>query len=119
MLKLTLDSKTIYNKVFQGNKSGYDALQVDQFLDIIIKDYQEIEKFTLDIQIKMETLEQDVTTLNEQVKVLQAENTTLKEKLRDFQENKDANINNIDYLKRISKLENALYKVGINPNNID
>lgn len=38
-VKLLLDSNKIYHKEFEGTKPGYDALQVDSFLDIVIQDY--------------------------------------------------------------------------------
>jgi DivIVA domain-containing protein len=33
-VKLVLDSNKILHKEFEGTKPGYDALQVDSFLDI-------------------------------------------------------------------------------------
>lgn len=118
-LKLVLDSKKIYEKTFQGNKPGYDALQVDQFLDVVIKDYQEMERFVEENEKDISNLTTIKNNLANQVTQLQVENSLLKEKLAAFKGNEDANINNIDYLKKISKLEHALYKLGVNPNSIE
>ncbi len=119
MVKLSLDSKKIYDKTFSGNKPGYDPLQVDQFLDVIIKDYQEMEKFMSTFSKDYETLTLENSKLSAEVSRLQVENERLLQRLKELENNETACLNNIDYLKQINKLENALYKLGVNPNSIE
>ena len=38
-LKLELNTQKIVDKEFHGKKMGYDPLEVDQFLDVVIKWY--------------------------------------------------------------------------------
>ena len=114
-----LDSNKIYHKIFEGTKPGYDALQVDSFLDIVIKDYESMEQYIADNDAEMEELKNKVKMVNTQLAKVEAENATLKEKLGDISENDDASLNNLELLKRISKLEEALSKAGINPNTIE
>ena len=45
-LKLKLDSNKILHKQFEGSKPGYNALQVDTFLDTVIQDYESIESYS-------------------------------------------------------------------------
>ncbi len=118
-IKLMLDSNKIYHKIFEGTKPGYDALQVDSFLDIVIKDYESMEQYIADNDAEMEELKNKVKMVNTQLAKVEAENATLKEKLGDISENDDASLNNLELLKRISKLEEALSKAGINPNTIE
>ncbi len=118
-IKLMLDSNKIYHKIFEGTKPGYDALQVDSFLDIVIKDYESMEQYIADNDAEMEELKNKVKMVNTQLAQAEAENATLKEKLGDISENDDASLNNLELLKRISKLEEALSKAGINPNTIE
>ena len=47
------------------------------------------------------------------------ENASLKARLGDVSSNEDASLSNLELLRRISKLEKALSKAGINPNTID
>ena len=49
---------------------------------------------------------------------VQTENASPKSKLSGISQNADASINNLELLKRISALEKALAKAGINPNTI-
>lgn len=118
-IKLMLDSNKIYHKIFEGTKPGYDALQVDSFLDIVIKDYESMEQYIVDNDAEMEELKNKVKMVNAQLSKVEAENATLKERLGDITENEDASLNNLELLKRISKLEEALSKAGINPNTIE
>ncbi len=118
-IKLMLDSNKIYHKIFEGTKPGYDALQVDSFLDIVIKDYESMEQYIADNDAEMEELKNKVKMVNAQLSKAEAENATLKERLGDITENEDASLNNLELLKRISKLEEALSKAGINPNTIE
>ena len=59
-IKLMLDSNKIYHKIFEGTKPGYDALQVDSFLDIVIKDYESMEEYITTTDEKMEELNNKV-----------------------------------------------------------
>ena len=43
----------------------------------------------------------------------------MNEKLKNISDNENASLSNLDLLKRISALEQALYKAGINPNTIE
>jgi DivIVA domain-containing protein len=118
-VKLHLDSNKIYHKEFEGTKPGYDALQVDSFLDIVIQDYETFESYVAETDAKIEQLTSTLTMLNEQITTLEAENISLKNKLADVASNPDASLNNLELLKRISTLEKTLKKAGINPNTIE
>lgn len=118
-LKMMLDSSKIYHKKFESNKPGYDALQVDSFLDIVIKDYESIEKYLLSVDDTVNSLENRITMLNEELTKVEAENANLKARLGNIKENQDTSLNNLELLKRISKLEKALSNAGINPNTIE
>lgn len=118
-IKLMLDSNKIYHKIFEGTKPGYDALQVDSFLDIVIKDYESMEAYVTEMDSRMAELNNKVKMLNSELSDAEAENVTLKAKLGNIEENQDASLSNLELLKRISKLEKALAKAGINPNTIE
>lgn len=118
-IRLLLDSNKIYHKIFEGTKPGYDALQVDSFLDIVIKDYETMEAYVVDCEKQTAELNNKVKMLNEQLTKVEAENVNLKKKLGDISNNQDANLSNLEHLKRISALEKALAKAGINPNTIE
>lgn len=117
-LKLKLDSNKILHKQFEGSKPGYNALQVDTFLDTVIQDYESIESYSSSCESKIAELSQLNNMLNERLSKVEAENAVMSEKLHNISDNDNASLSNLDLLKRISALEQALYKAGINPNSI-
>lgn len=117
-IKLRLDANRIYHKEFTGTKPGYDAMQVDTFLDIVMNDYQTMEKYIKESQNELGALQDKIAVLNQTIDSLRTENATLKNKLNGIKQNADASINNLELLKKISAMEKALAKAGINPNTI-
>jgi len=68
--KLVLTSKAILDKVFGSAPRGYNPLEVDQFLDLIIKDYMTVENNAL-------VLKSSIKDLNDEIKKLKEENYNL------------------------------------------
>ena len=118
-LKLKLDANKIYHKEFEGTKPGYNALQVDSFLDIVIKDYEMMDNYIASAEETIEDLTKMNKMLKDRLAQIEANNAVMNEKLKNISDNENASLSNLDLLKRISALEQALYKAGINPNTIE
>lgn len=99
--KLTSDS--IYNKVFHIDFKGYSAVEVDQFLDDVIKDYEHFETL---IREQQELLERYEKTLAQQRKQL----VELEGKSRVQNDIIPSQFSHVDILKRISRLEEVVLK---------
>lgn len=92
-MNLNLKAVEILDKEFKMSKNkGYDAEEIDVFLDLIIQDYMKFEK----MMIKMRDLE--IENQNLKIKI-----TAIKDMNKE-QENQPVNIN-MDILKRLSRLE--------------
>ena len=117
-VKLKLDANKIIHKHFLATKPGYDALQVDTFLDIVKDDYNAMEAYVSEAESSIDDLKAKVDFLNREVTRVEAENVSLKSKLGDLADNQEVNLDNLELLKRISNLEKALVRLGINPNTI-
>lgn len=118
-LKLKLDANKIYHKEFEGTKPGYNALQVDSFLDVVIKDYETMEAYVNTAEQTIEELTKLNKMLKERLNQIEANNIIMTEKLKNISDNENASLSNLDLLKRISALEQALYNAGINPNSVE
>lgn len=118
-LDLKLDSNKIFHKVFEGTKPGYNALQVDTFLDVVIMDYESMEAYVAETEKTIANLEKVNRMLKDRLTAVEATEAVMAEKLKHISENENASLSNLDLLKRISSLEQALFKAGINPNSID
>lgn len=98
--KRFLTAKEILDKDFKIDAKGYRPQEVDQFLDLIIKDYVDFETTTKRLVTEIKSLESDNAKLK-------AELRNLKSALEIANSNKG--VTNVDLLKRISDLEKVVY----------
>ena len=100
--KLNLDIQTILDKQFAIDFKGYDPKDVDGFLDQVIQDYQTYQDTVQQLTEKSQELEKMNASLR--AKLIEVEG-----KARVVQDGATTNINNIDLLKRISRLEEEVF----------
>ena len=98
--KIALTMQDILEKEFKVDARGYRMQEVDQFLDIIIRDYNEYNN--------------TIKSLVNDKKSLELENADLKQEVRDLKSTIDTlksgekEITNVDLLRRISQLEKII-----------
>ena len=102
MEKLNLTPDEILNKEFETDFKGYNAEQVDLFLDEVLEDYQKMED---NVQQLLDT----VAALQEQIKELKAKNIELEGRKMAFDLSNTTSYSSVDVLKRISRLEEIVY----------
>ena len=113
-IDLKLDSNKVFHKVFEGTKPGYNATQVDTFLD----DYEAVEAYVQKTDELIDNLNKTNKMLKDRLTTTEANLAVLEEKMKNISDNESVSMANLDLLKRISTLEQALFKAGINPSNI-
>lgn len=95
--KIALTMQDILEKEFKIDARGYRMQEVDQFLDVIIRDYNEYNN--------------TIKELEEEKKALAEENISLKQEMRNLKQSIETvkggekEITNVDLLRRISQLE--------------
>ena len=98
--KITLTMQDILEKEFKIDARGYRLQEVDKFLDVIIKDYNEYNNI--------------IKSLEKEKRELAQENTVLKNEVRNLKSSIEAarigekEITNVDLLRRISQLEKII-----------
>ncbi|WLR53038.1 cell division regulator GpsB [Bacillus tianshenii] len=92
--KIRLSAREILEKDFKTALKGYNPDEVDQFLDIIIKDYETFYQ-------EIETLQQENVRLKKQVEEAQQSQST--------SQRPSSNSTNYDILKRLSNLEKHVF----------
>lgn len=117
-LNLKLSPSKIVDKEFSAKKHGYDALEVDKFLDEIVDDYMNIELYINKLEKEHDEIMKTTKLYKSRLDQAEIQNEVLKEKLGNISDNKDASLSNLDLLKKISSLEQALYKLGVDPSKI-
>lgn len=117
-LKLKQSADSILDREFSANKAGYDAYEVDSLLDEIVSDYLAMQQYLQKKEKYISDIEKENVLLKSNVEKLEVENAVFNEKFKSISENENLSLSNLDLLKRISALENALYKLGKDPNEI-
>ncbi len=109
--KITLMPQDILEKEFKIDTRGYRLKEVDQFLDIIIGDYEQflniinnLEKEKADLLGEIMSLKQELRNSKMSVEVAR-NNVEVPE------------VTNLDILRRLSQLEKMVYSSKNNDNN--
>ena len=95
--RITLTMQDILEKEFKIDARGYRPQEVDKFLDIIIKDYNEYNNIIKGLKKENESLLAENTSLKQEVRSLRSSIETVK--------GGEKEITNVDLLRRISQLE--------------
>ncbi len=105
--QFNLSSKDILEKEFKIDTRGYRLKEVDQYLDLIISDYDQFFKILKEKDKEKEELLDEIMSLKQ-------ENRNLKTSLEIAKTNEedDANtkaVSNVDIMRRLSQLEKIVY----------
>ena len=100
--RITLKPKDILEKDFKIDTRGYRLKEVDQFLDIIIGDYEQF----FDI---INTLEKEKADLMAEIVNLKQEVRNSKLSMEVVKNNENNEVSSIDVIRRLSQLEKLVY----------
>lgn len=120
-LKLKLSASEINSKEFQAKNGGYDSLQVDRYLDLIVNDYiafEQYENSTKKLYANYDELVKTCEIYKSKLFESEYQRTLLQEKVEVLKQNEGNATSNIELLQRISTLEQALYNLGKDPSKI-
>ena len=101
--RIVLTSRDILEKEFKIDTRGYRPQEVDKFLDIVIKDYEEMNSIIQDLEKEKSKLIKDNISLKQEIRNLKNKIDVLVES------DGSSNVSNADVLRRISKLEKIIY----------
>lgn len=101
--RIVLTSRDILEKEFKIDTRGYRPQEVDRFLDVVIKDYEEMNSIIRDLEREKKQLMEDNISLKQEIR-------NLKNKIEVIRESDTSSgTSNADMLRRISKLEKIIY----------
>ena len=98
--KVTLTMQDILEHDFKIDTRGYRMQEVDQFLDIIIRDYNEYNNIIKSLTREKEALINENNSLRQEIRGLRSSIETAK--------CGEKEITNVDLLRRISNLEKII-----------
>lgn len=102
--RISLTSNDILEKEFKYDAKGYRPQEVDKYLDVIIKDYEEFEKIVKENEQEKKALFEDNIKLKQEVRRLRTQLEVLKDTA-----SVSPSGTNADILRRISNLENIIF----------
>ena len=97
---VSLSIQDILEKEFKIDTRGYRLKEVDQFLDIIIRDYNEYNNIIKSLTREKEALINENNSLRQEIRGLRSSIETAK--------GGEKEITNVDLLRRISNLEKII-----------
>ncbi|MDD4547508.1 MAG: DivIVA domain-containing protein [Bacilli bacterium] len=100
--RILLTVKDILDKEFKIDTRGFRPQEVDKFLDVIIRDYEEFITIIRELETDKKEILEDNLRLKQEIR-------TLKMKLDVVKDAPVAEINNADLLRRLSSLEKIIY----------
>lgn len=102
MANLVYSPKDILQQEFKTKMRGYDPVEVDEFLDNIIKDYETYSKELLALQEENDRLSAKVAQLSKTQGAAQT-------RVQQTEAPKSAAVTNFGILKRLSNLEREVF----------
>lgn len=100
--RILLTGKDIYEKEFKIDTRGYRPQEVDKFLDLVMRDYDEFIAINNDLTNEIKKLTEDNLKLKQEIR-------SLKMKLDAIKEDSETETSSVDVLKRLSNLEKIIY----------
>lgn len=114
-LLVKLNHEQIYNKTFTKDVKGYNAYEVDQFLDTVISDYLNFEKEAAALNQKIKQLSDQLKKVIEENNQLNLANSELNKKVGLIKDGDEVNSNNLHLINRVRALENFIHNIGHDP----
>ena len=99
--RITLSGQDFLNKEFKIDARGYNLQEVDKFLDIIIKDYNQYNSIIREIA----TMNNKLSNENEELK---GEIRNLKNEIETLKFSSEKEVTNVDLIRRVSQLEKII-----------
>lgn len=101
--RILLTGKDILEKEFKVDTRGYRPQEVDKFLDIVIRDYEEFYTIIKEIENEKKDLIEDNIKLKQEIRNLRTKLSVLHD------ESSSSGVSNADLLRRLSNLEKIIY----------
>lgn len=99
--RFKLSVEDVLEKQFNIDFKGYSSGEVDEFLDLIIADYQQYNKMIEELGNHLQEYERQINALKAKIVELEGKQGLNTNEL---------NGNNLDILKRLSRLESEVFR---------
>ncbi len=101
--KISLTKRDILEKEFKIDTRGFRPQEVDQFLDVVIQDYDTFHGIIKELDDELKNLLEENLQLKKEIRSLNLKLDTVKES------GTSGEVTNADLLRRLSNLEKIIY----------
>ena len=102
--KITLTPRDILEKEFKIDTRGYRMKEVDQFLDLVIGDYEQFYEIIGNLEKEKADLLAEIMSLKQELR-----NSKLSVEVASSGTNSKGEVTNVDVIRRLSQLEKMVY----------
>jgi len=102
--KVNLTPQDILEKEFKIDTRGYRLKEVDQYLDVIIGDYEQFIQIIKDLEKEKEDMLGEIMNLKQEIRNLKMNMEIAKTSTKT-----DREVTNIDVMRRLAQLEKIVY----------
>lgn len=106
--KINLTPQDILEKEFKIDTRGYRLKEVDQFLDIVIGDYEEFIKMIKESEKEKDRLNDEIISLKQEIRNLKM-SIEIAESDNETTLSAASGNTNLDVMRRLSQLEKIVY----------
>lgn len=124
-MKFNLTKEDILNKQFIPSYKGYDPNDVDEFLDLVLKDYSSLEEAFKKTDEMIESLKKENNELKNSLRELKRDQELMGSRLSSNSKNdlntqnyQSTSLDNLELLKKCANYEKKLYSLGYDPSKI-
>ena len=103
--RILLTVQDILDKEFKIDTRGYRPQEVDKFLDVIIRDYEEMSSVIKELESEKKALIDDNIRLKQELRTL----STKLDVIKNSEVTESNGTNTADVLRRLSNLEKIIY----------
>ena len=103
--RILLTVQDILDKEFKIDTRGYRPQEVDKFLDVIIRDYEEMSSVIKELESEKKALIDDNIRLKQELRTL----STKLDVIKNGEVTESNGTNTADVLRRLSNLEKIIY----------
>lgn len=104
---MNINKKDIINKEFSVDYKGYNAQEVDLFLDLVANNFEFLENHLAKLKQQNEILEEKNNKLLLEIDNLKADKIILKQQKQKLEAK---GVENVDIITRLSKLESIVHE---------
>lgn len=117
-MKLNLTEKKVLEKKFKKSVKGYDPVDVDEFFDLVLNDYRNVDQEINSLNNYILELKRENESIKSKLRSKESEMLVLKAKYEKITSDTNEKTDNLELLQKCSAYEKKLFQLGVDPSKV-